>query len=201
MAQVDPMTGLTEDQERAYVAGVAKNWWLLLILGIVTLIVGIFLMFQPAEGTFVIAILLAIYLVVSGIISIVRGFGHGVPGGVRALFFIGGAIGLLLGLLMFRFARRDPVELIELLGIFVAVWFLFSGILQLIGAGSSKEGRGWAIFAGIVYLLAGFALLVYPWTVGVFVWIAGIWLIVLGLFEVISSFMVRSKAKKLAAAA
>lgn len=198
MAQVDPMTGLTDDEERAFVAGMAKNWWLLLLLGIVTLIVGVFLMLQPVVGTYVVAVLLALYLVISGIISIVRGFGHGVPGGVRALLFIGGAIGLLLGLLMFRFA---PEEKIEILGIFVAVWFLFSGILQLIGAGSTKEGRGWGIFAGIVYLLAGFVLLINPWAVGVFVWIAGIWLVVLGIFEIISSFMVRSKAKKIAAAA
>lgn len=198
MAQVDPMTGLTVDEEREVTLAIGRHWWMLLVLGIVSLVVGIILLLQPAGSTYVIAVVLAIYLVISGIISIVRAFGKGLTGGMRALLIIGGAIGLLLGLLMFRLA---PQEKIDLLGIFVGVWFLFSGILQLASGASVKEGRGWAIFAGIVYILAGIVLLIEPWAVSFFVWIAGIWLLVLGIFEIISSFQVKSAAKKVEAAA
>ncbi|MGI9196492.1 MAG: HdeD family acid-resistance protein [Candidatus Nanopelagicales bacterium] len=196
MATVDPMTGVSYDDERAFAAGVAKNWWLLLVLGIVSLIIGIAMIFRPAGSTWVLAILLAIYLLVSGIVSLVRAFGHGLPGGYRALLIIGGAIGIFLGLLMFRFA---PEEQVEILGIFVGVWFLFSGTIQLFSTSGMSQGKGWAIFSGIVYILAGIVLLVNPWAVGIFVWIVGIWLLVLGIFEIISSFQVRSLAKKAAA--
>jgi len=97
---------------------------------------------------------------------------------------------------MFRFS---PEEKVEILGIFVGVWFLFSGILQLVNSSSVSEGKGWAIFSGIVYMLAGIVLLINPWAVEIFVWIAGIWLVVLGIFEIISSFQLKSLAKKAAA--
>ena len=197
MASVDPMTGLSYDDERAVASALGRNWWALLLLGIVSIIVGIIMILRPGGSTWVIAIVLAIYLVVSGIVSLVRAFAHGLPGGVRALFIISGIIGLLLGLLMFRFG---PEEKVEIFGIFVGVWFLFSGILQLVNSSSVSQGKGWAIFSGIVYLLAGIVLLVHPWAVEIFVWIAGIWLVVLGIFEVISSFQVKSLAKKAGAA-
>lgn len=193
MAQVDPMTGLTTDEEKEVVAAVSKTWWLILILGIVSLVVGVLVVLHPAQSTWVIAVILAIYLVVTGIVNIVRGFSHGLPGGVRAMLFIAGGIALVLGVLMFRFA---PEEKIEILGIFVGVWFLFSGILQLVSSSQVATGKGWAIFAGIVYLLAGLLLLVTPWAVSAFVWICGIWLVVLGIFEIIAAFQVKSAIKK-----
>ena len=193
MASVDPKTGLTYDDERDMVVAIGRNWWALLALGLVSIIIGIIMFFRPGGSTWVIAVLLAIYLVVSGIVSLVRAFGHGIPGGYRALLIIGGLIGLLLGLLMFRFGAEEKVEIF---GIFVGVWFLFSGIFQLFNASASAEGKGWAIFAGIVYLLAGFVLLINPWAVEVFVWIVGIYLVVLGIFEIITSFRLKSAADK-----
>ena len=196
MATVDPMTGMSYDEERAIAGEVSRNWWLLLVLGIVSVIVGITIILQPAGSTFVIAVLLAIYLFVSGIVWIVRAFGRGLPGGYRALLVISGVIGVLLGLMMFRFG---PEEKVEVFGIFVAAWFILSGIVQMVNASQLSEGKGWGIFSGIVYLLAGIVLLVNPWAVGIFVWIAGIFILVLGLFEIVAAFQAKSLAKKVAA--
>ncbi len=196
MATVDPMTGLSYDEERQMAAAIGRNWWVLLVLGIVTMVLGALIIARPAGSTYVIAILLAIYLLISGIVGIVRAFGRGIPGGVRALYAIGGVLGIFLGLLMLRFS---PEEKVELFGIFVAVWFLFSGVIQLVTASQLSEGKGWGIFSGIVYILAGGVLLINPWAVGIFVWVAGIMLLVIGLFEIISSFQVKSAAKKVAA--
>lgn len=196
MATVDPMTGLSYDEERQMAAAIGKNWWVLLILGIVTMVLGVLIIARPAGSTYVIAILLAIYLLISGIVGIVRAFGRGIPGGVRALYAIGGVLGIFLGLLMLRFS---PEEKVELFGIFVAVWFLFSGVIQLVNASQMSEGKGWGIFSGIIYILCGGVLLINPWAVGIFVWVAGIMLLVIGLFEIISSFQVKSLGKKAAA--
>ena len=197
MATVDPMTGVSYDEERQIMAEVGRNWWLLLVLGIVSIIIGLAMIVNPLGSTYVLAILLAIYLVVSGIVSVVRAFGKGLPGGYRALLVIGGVVGILLGLIMFRFA---PDEKVEVFGLIVAIWFIFSGVIQLVNTSQMSEGKGWGIFAGIVYILAGFVLFINPWAVGVFIWIVGIWLLVLGIFEIISSFSVRSAAKKAGAA-
>lgn len=197
MAQIDPMTGLTDAEERTVMDAISKTWWVVLFIGIVSMIVGALMLFRPAGSTWVLAIILAVYLVLSGIFSIVRAFGSGLSGGYRALLIIGGGIGLLLGLMMFRFSAEEKVEL---LGLFVGIWFIFSGVAALFNSSMVTEGKGWQIFSGIIYLLAGVVLLVSPYAVEVFVWVAGIWLLVIGLFEVISAFQVKSLAKKAQAA-
>jgi uncharacterized membrane protein HdeD (DUF308 family) len=192
-----PITGspmLGSEDPAGIMRAIGRNWWVLLFVGVVSIIAGIILMARPAGSTWVLAVILAVYLVISGIFSLVRAFSPGLSGSFRAILIIGGLIGLLLGLLMFRFG---PEEKIEILGIFVGVWFLFSGVSSLFAAGAVEEGRGWQIFNGVVYLIAGIALLAVPYAVEIFVWVAGIWLVVLGIFEVINSFMIKSAAKKL----
>jgi hypothetical protein len=69
----------------------------------------------------------------------------------------------------------------------------------LFQAAEIKEGRGWAIFSGIVYLAGGVVLISVPLAAAAVIWVIGIWLIVLGIFEIINSFMVKGMAKKLSA--
>jgi uncharacterized membrane protein HdeD (DUF308 family) len=58
-------------------------------------------------------------------------------------------------------------------------------------------GRGWAIFFGIVSVLAGFVVLAYPFdSIVTLALVVGIWLVVLGVVEVISGFGMRSDVKK-----
>ena len=64
MASVDPMTGLSYDDERAVASALGRNWWALLILGIVSMIVGAIIIINPGGSTWVIAVVLAIYLLV-----------------------------------------------------------------------------------------------------------------------------------------
>lgn len=71
MASIDPLTGMTTADEREIVAGIGKTWWVLLFVGIISAIVGVLLVFRPAGSTWVLAVLLAIYLIVSGIFSLV----------------------------------------------------------------------------------------------------------------------------------
>ena len=98
---------------------------------------------------------------------------------------------------MFRFG---PDEKIEILGIFLGVWFLFVAIESLFTAAAITDGRGWQIFNGIIYLLAGIVLLAAPYAIEVFVWVAGIWLVVIGLFQIITAFRLKAAAAKAAAA-
>lgn len=185
----------TIDQQKA-AASVGRAWWLLLFLGVVSTVVGVVVMVHPAGSTYVLAILIGIWLLVSGIFSLARAFSSEVGGGLRVMLIISGVLSLILALLMFRYS---PEEKIELVGIFAGIAFLFNGIGALFASSEEKEGRGYRIFTGIVYLIGGMVLIAYPASVSVFVWVIGIWLVVIGIFEIISSFMVRSAAKKLSA--
>jgi uncharacterized membrane protein HdeD (DUF308 family) len=173
-------------------AAIGKHWGVVLFLGLTSLIIGVIAIAWPGKTTLVVAILFAIWLIVTGIFDVIRGFGRGLSGGMRALLFIGGALSLILGLL----AIRSIFQAVEILGIFVGIAFLFRGFAGIFMAFEQKEGRGWNIFGGLVMLLGGFFMLAYPiTTIAVLVWVVGIWLVVGGIFEIIAAFRLKSLAK------
>lgn len=175
----------------------SRAWGVLLFLGLASIVIGIIVMIWPGKTVVVVAVLLAIYLVVSGIFEIIRGFGKGISGGMRALLFIGGILSLILGLFAFRgFVVEDsPFNAVWLLALFVAINFIFRGVGQLMEASERKAGRGWNIFGGIVSLLLGIIILVTPGDIVVLAWVMGIFMVVSGLMTTISAFQVKSLAK------
>jgi uncharacterized membrane protein HdeD (DUF308 family) len=164
----------------------------LLFLGITSVIIGIIALVWPGATILVIAVLLAIWLVVSGIFQIIRGFSRGLSGGMRALLLISGILSLFLGIFMFTGIWRA----VELLAIFIGIAFLFRGFGSLFMAAEQKEGRGWNIFGGIIMLIGGLVVLTWPGiSLVTLAWVTGIWLIVSGIFEIIAAFRLKSMHK------
>ena len=188
----DPISMDPEDVERSAMASIGEHWGVLLFLGIASIVIGLIAMIWPAITIVVIAVLLAIWLIISGIFQIVRGFSRGLTGGMRALLFIGGALSLILGLI----AIGGVFRAVEILAIFIGIAFLFRGFGLLFESADRSEGRGWNIFGGILMLIGGFVVLVWPGiSLLTLIWVTGIWLIVGGIFEIIASFRLRSLAK------
>ena len=196
MASVN--AGPTEAQaEAGALEALGRNWWLLLFFGVISIIVGIFCVMQPVDAVETLAWLFAIWLIITGIFEIVRSFGSGIGGGMRALLIITGALSLILGFVALRSFWDDDVVLAGwILAIFIGISFLFRGfsILFLGIEGKGQAGRGWNIFAGIVIIIGGMIILTAPASIIALAWVVGIWLIVMGIFEIISSFMVRKAA-------
>jgi uncharacterized membrane protein HdeD (DUF308 family) len=188
----DPLNMDPEDVQNSAMASIGEHWGVLLFLGIASIVIGIIAMVWPGATIVVIAILLAIWLIISGIFQIVRGFSRGLSGGMRALLFIGGALSLILGL----FAIGGMFRAVEILAIFIGIAFLFRGFGSLFLAGEQQDGRGWNIFGGIIMLIGGFVVLLWPGiSLVTLAWVTGIWLIVSGIFEIIAAFRLRKMAK------
>ena len=169
-------------------AAVGRIWWLLLFGGLIS---------WPTPTVIVVAVLFAIYLIISGLFEIVRSFASGLTGGTRALLLITGVLSVILGVFAIRYSGENAVDL---LGIFVGIAFLFRGFASLFTGFDSKEGRGWNIFFGIIMLVGGVVIMVQPAaSLEAIAWIVGIWLVLIGIYEIIASFVVRSRTKDLVA--
>ncbi len=188
---------LEMDAEESMLASIGRIWWLLLFGGVISLVVGIIVISWPDKTVIVVAVLFAIYLIISGIFEIVRSFGSDLSGGTRALLLITGVLSVILGIFAIRSAADNAVEL---LGIFVGIAFLFRGFASLFMGFDSKESRGWNIFFGIIMLVGGVVILVQPaLSLTTLAWVVGIWLIMIGIYEIIAAFIVRSRTKDLVA--
>jgi len=178
-------------------AAVGRIWWLLLFGGLISLLVGVVVVFNREGSVQLLAILFAIYLIISGLFEIVRSFASGLTGGTRALLLITGVLSVILGVFAIRYSGENAVDL---LGIFVGIAFLFRGFASLFTGFDSKEGRGWNIFFGIIMLVGGVVIMVQPAaSLEAIAWIVGIWLVLIGIYEIIASFVVRSRTKDLVA--
>ncbi|TAK69000.1 MAG: HdeD family acid-resistance protein [Actinomycetota bacterium] len=199
MTTVDPVSGIDDEQVRSVLAGFARHWGLVLLLGLATAVLGIICVVWPSSTLLVIAILFGAWLLVSGVFQLVASFDSALETGARVLLAIIGVLSIVLGIMCFR----SLVTSVEILAIFIGIGWLLRGIMQLVaGIGSpGAPGRGWMIFGGILLAIGGVVILVWPGlSLATLVWVGGIWLIVLGVFEIISSFFVRKAAKELAAA-
>lgn len=183
---------IIEESPDNMMAVIGRNWWVLLFAGVLSLLVGIAAIAWPGKTVIVVAVVFAIWLIVSGIFSIVRGFASGLTGGMRALFIITGILSLVLGI----FAIRGEFQELYILSLFIGIGFLFRGFSTLFLGFESKDGRGWNIFFGIVMLIGGLIVLIWPGiSLVTLTWVVGIWLVVIGIYEIIAAFSVKSAAK------
>ena len=147
------MTSNTTAPEDALMA-FGKKWWLLLILGILSIVVGVSAWKNPLGATLTLITLFGIWLLVSGIGTIVRAIADDTEGSGKVLMLISGSLSIILAIIFFN---GGVIKEAELAAIFIGITFIFRGMAELVAGIASKgvPGRGWAIFMGIVTLIAG----------------------------------------------
>ena len=169
-------------------ARVGGNWQTVLIVGIVTLILGLIVAFHPSTSLNVIAVLIGVLLVIAGIFHLVRMFSGGESH--RIWLGISGLLLIVLGVILIRHLHLT----VALMGLIIGIAWIVQGLSALAAglSGAVGEGRGWWIFFGIVSLIGGIVVTAFPTnSVTVLAVLVGIWFIVQGLFEIIGAFMFR----------
>jgi uncharacterized membrane protein HdeD (DUF308 family) len=175
-----------------------RIWISAILFGALAVILGVVILVWPGPSIVVAAVLFGVYLVMSGVAMVILAFAlPAASGASRFLYFISGAVSVILGILAFRHFGEGYAIL--LLAIWIAVGFIFRGVSVVALAISYPRfpGRGWSIFFGIISMLAGVVVLAYPFdSIVTLALVVGIWLIILGVMEVISAFGMRSDVKK-----
>ncbi|MFF8596306.1 HdeD family acid-resistance protein [Streptomyces sp. NPDC015220] len=172
------------------------GWQALFTIGLASVALGVIVLVWPGETLRVVGVLFGVFLLVSGVFQLASAFGTHVPGHLRALHFITGALCVLLGLVCFR----GTLESILLLALWLGFGWLLRGIMMTAAAGASPgiPARGWQMFLGIITLLAGVVLIVSPFgSIAALTLVTGIMAIVLGVVEVFHAIQLRVEAGRL----
>ncbi|MGI9825110.1 HdeD family acid-resistance protein [Agromyces sp. Marseille-Q5079] len=166
------------------------------ISGAIALIIGIFITFWPKTAADVLTVLLAIYFLIAGLAYVGLGiFSKGISGGARALDLILGVLFVIASIVAFANIQAAASLLAAVLGIVVGIVWIIEGVVSLVQSGDAAS-RGWAIFFGILSLLAGIVLLFSPiWGFVILMVITGISLIVLGIVQIVRAFTFGKGAK------
>ena len=155
----------------------AKNWWVLLLRGILLIIAGLLAFVSPLVWvTFV-----GVYMLFDGVTMLISGVSDQPSGQSRWPLIIIGILGLLAGLLVLW----NPVLGGITLTIVIAAWAIVTGVLTIIAAIRVREeidNEWWLILSGVLAVIFGIlvfqnvlaGILTIAWVFGIFAILAGI---------------------------
>lgn len=172
-------------------------WKSVLVWGGLTLIAGAVVLAWPGPTVDAVAILFGVYLLAAGIAQIVVAFSLHRSASVRVLWFISGALSLVLGVLAFR--HLDQGYPILFLAIWIGIGFIFQGVAEVAVAMSYSElpYRGWHVFLGVISVIAGMVVLGSPFaSILVVAIVTGAWLVVIGIAQIVWALRARSEINR-----
>jgi uncharacterized membrane protein HdeD (DUF308 family) len=170
---------------------ITRNWWLLLLRGIASILFGILAFAWPGATIFALTLLFGAFALTDGILSLVAaitGSDRAAPAWWLALV---GALGIAAGLIAFFWPGKTAFALVVMIG----VWAIAIGILEIVGAiwlRNEIEDEWWLVGAGILSVLFGLSVLMAP-TAGALaiVWVLAAYAVLAGVLMVAFSFRLR----------
>jgi uncharacterized membrane protein HdeD (DUF308 family) len=109
------------------------------------------------------------------------------------LTLIMGIAAMIIGAILLWAPAKTRVETYQLLVVFLGIYWLIAGVMDIISMFLDHTAWGWKLFIGIVSILAGAAILAYPVAAAVqlpqiFALVLGIWGMMYGIILLIMAF-------------
>jgi len=170
-------------------------WWLVLLRGILLAIFGIIALVSPGIALLALVWVFGLFAILEGVVVLVIGIrSRGEPHWVWTL--VQGVISVLAGIVALVWPGLTALVLLFV----VAFWAIMLGIGEIAGAfaarRSGSSGWGWTLATGILNVIFGVVLLIWPaGGILTLVWLIGIFTVAGGIVLVVLAFKVRSVAK------
>jgi uncharacterized membrane protein HdeD (DUF308 family) len=114
--------------ERDSMSDAARAWWLVVVVGVASLVAGVILVTKPSDSLATLAVIVGIFLLIDGIVELFASFGHPPEG--RAIAVIVGLLGVIIGILLVR----HPTHAVTAIGLLIGIWLVAAGVLRLLRA-------------------------------------------------------------------
>lgn len=171
----------------------SRNWWLLLIRGIIAIIFGIMAMIWPGITLWVLVLFFGAYALVDGIFALFAGFQQ--PKGSKAWLITMGVLGILAGIVAFVWPGMTTLVLLYV----IAFWAIFTGITQIVAGVRLRKTitNEWLlILSGVLGVIFGILLVIWPGAGALaMIWLIAVFAILYGITLCVLAFKVKSLAK------
>jgi uncharacterized membrane protein HdeD (DUF308 family) len=131
-------------------------WWTWLVAGLVTLGVGIVVLFEPDNSLKALAVILGIYLLLDSVLAFVHAASPGIED--RALEAIHGVVSLILGLVLVR----HPLQSVTAIALFIGIWLLAIGCMRFVIALRAGGRVALHLFVAGIQIIAGIIIVADP---------------------------------------
>ena len=169
---------------------IKKSWWVLLVFGIISILLGGILIFWPEQTLTVVTTLVGLFMIIAGVVRFFMAiFSSQIEH--RWMLAIFGMIGVALGVII----MRNPTETIKVIVLITALFWIIGGMVDFFRGitDSTAPDRGLRIAFGALSALFGVILLAWPdVTVTVFAILVGIYIVLLGILEIVASFQIKN---------
>jgi uncharacterized membrane protein HdeD (DUF308 family) len=169
----------------------AKNWWVLVLRGIIAILFGLFAYAWPGITLATLILFFGAYVLVDGILLLGHAIGGWRQSEDRWLLLLEGLLGVGIGIITFAAPGVTAVGLF----IYIVAWSLATGVLEIAAAIRLRkeiENEWWLILSGIASIIFAVLVMFFP-SAGALglLWLIATYAIVFGVIMIIAGFKLR----------
>ena len=171
-------------------------WKGTLVSGVLTIVLGAMVLAWPGPSILVASTMFGVYLLVSAFAELFLAFTLPRSAATRVILFLTGALSFVLAMLSFR--HFGDAYAVLLLSLWIGTGFIFLGVSEAAVAVSERDlpGRGWYVVLGIMSVIAGAIVLVWPFdSILVLTLVSGVSLVILGVIRIVQALQIRKDTK------
>ena len=177
--------------EQNLAAALGRNWWLLLLRGLVAIVFALLTWAQPGVSLAALVLVFGIYVLADGVLGVWSAIAKRRDNRHWWLLLLWGLVGIVVGVMTFIMPGITGLVLL----MYIAAWAMITGVLQIVAAiRLRKEIKGeWLmILSGLVSVAFGVLLFLQPGAGALAVaWIIAAYAFIFGVLMVLLAFKVR----------
>jgi uncharacterized membrane protein HdeD (DUF308 family) len=182
----------------AVVRTLHQNWWLVLLQGVLSVVLGALALAMPGVTLGALILLWGLFALLNGVVDVFSAIGAAGSHRTWGWQLAGGLVGILVGLAILRWPGLSALFVLYL----VAIWAIMMGIVRIVGAIADREAlpHAWLVaLAGVASVLYGIAMFAWP-GVGLLtlVYLVGSYAIVYGVITCVIAFRLHSLPERMA---
>ena len=131
-------------------------WWLMLGLGLLSVVAGIIVLVEPGNSLKAIAVITGIFVLIDGVVALVAALSRGAEN--RGLAALIGVLNLIVGVLLIR----HPIGGVVAVALLVGIWLIVAGAVRFVLAFDAAQHRIWRFLLAAVEIVAGIAIVSSP---------------------------------------
>ncbi|WP_051563821.1 HdeD family acid-resistance protein [Enterovibrio calviensis] len=179
----------TEALAKQMVGVLSRNWWVLLLRGIASIVFGFMLWTLPAEESIeTLVLVFGVYAFVDGSLQVWTALVERKDHDNWIVLLLWGAVGIAAGIMTFAVPDLTAIALL----FYIAIWAIAKGILEIVTAIRLRKeiiGEWLLIVGGLISILFGGFLMSNPmagasalvWVIATYAFVFGVLFVVLSL--------------------